>query len=229
VCEKDLDALRQTCERAVEWADLIELRLDCLQEIPEKLPEFIARPLILTLRPTEQGGHRHLTREERQRFWSSTATRGERIWWDIEGDLVHDLTPDWSRVIVSHHDFSGVPSDLLDPSSTWRRTFWPAAKRRISIERSCTTGAWSPIWAHRRDRATRGVRESRELRPADHVGRVDPAQLRRQDGRHRGERDRDLPVTAAATPAPGAGRDGEHQGTGLIPFVAKPAAGRTIC
>ena len=37
VCEKDLDALRQTCERAVEWADVIELRLDCLEDIPEKL------------------------------------------------------------------------------------------------------------------------------------------------------------------------------------------------
>ena len=27
-------------------------------------------------------------------------------------DLVDDLSPDWSQVIVSHHDFSGVPSDL---------------------------------------------------------------------------------------------------------------------
>src|SRR6185369_8169272 len=31
---------------------------------------------------------------------------------DVEGELVQDLTPDWSRVIASHHDFSGVPSDL---------------------------------------------------------------------------------------------------------------------
>ena len=34
------------------------------------------------------------------------------MWWDVEADLAHDLSPDWSRTIVSHHDFSGVPSDL---------------------------------------------------------------------------------------------------------------------
>ena len=68
--------------------------------------------MILTFRPSEQGGHRQLTREERLRFWNNVAPRGSNIWWDIEGDLAHDLSPDWSRIIVSHHDFSGVPNDL---------------------------------------------------------------------------------------------------------------------
>jgi 3-dehydroquinate dehydratase/shikimate dehydrogenase len=113
VCEKDLDALRSACERAVDVADLIELRLDCLEQIPEDLNDIkLFRPVILTFRPTEQGGHRNLTREQRQQFWTSSAPRGESIWWDVEGDLIHDFTPDWSRVIVSHHDFSGVPADL---------------------------------------------------------------------------------------------------------------------
>ncbi|HSL54898.1 MAG TPA: type I 3-dehydroquinate dehydratase, partial [Pyrinomonadaceae bacterium] len=77
VCEKDLNAMRRTCE----WGDFIELRLDCLEEIPNNLSESIQhlpRPAILTLRPAEQGGHRKLTLEERQRFWS-TAPRGESI------------------------------------------------------------------------------------------------------------------------------------------------------
>jgi len=107
VCEKDPDALRNACE----LGDWIELRLDCLDGIPDNFKE-ITRPLILTFRPSEQGGYRELTREERLRFWSSIAPHGETVWWDIEGDLVHDLAPDWSRVIVSHHDFSGVPNDL---------------------------------------------------------------------------------------------------------------------
>jgi 3-dehydroquinate dehydratase/shikimate dehydrogenase len=111
VCEKSLDALRETCERAVEWGDLIELRLDCLEEIPVSIPP-LTRPVILTLRPSEQGGHRNLTREERLKFWSTVAPQSENIWWDLEADLVHDLAPEWSRVILSHHDFSSVPTDL---------------------------------------------------------------------------------------------------------------------
>src|ERR1051325_8103903 len=112
VCEKDLGALRNACERAVEWADFIELRLDCLQGKPENLAQLLQNvscQVILTFRPSEQGGHRNLNREEREHFWK-TAPRGESVWWDVERDL--DVSPDWSRVIVSYHDFAGVPSDL---------------------------------------------------------------------------------------------------------------------
>lgn len=117
VCERDLDALRSACERAIELADWIELRLDCLESTPESLIEVlqnVSRPVILTFRPSEQGGHRQLTREERLRFWNDVAPRGESIWWDIEGDLAHELSPDWSRIIISHHDFNGVPDDDLN-------------------------------------------------------------------------------------------------------------------
>lgn len=130
VCERDLDALRLTCERAVEWADLIELRLDCLEEIPENFPE-VARPVILTFRPTEQGGHRDLTREERRRFWSS-APQSESIWWDVEGDLIDDLAPNLSRVIVSHHDFSTFPHDLEQIYERLART--PSAVLKIAVQ-----------------------------------------------------------------------------------------------
>ena len=112
VCQPDLGSLRP-----LESADFTELRLDCLISDPENLAEVlqhVSTPVILTFRPSEQGGHRQLTREQRLRFWNNVAPRGESIWWDIEGDLVHDLSPDWSRVIVSHHDFNGVPDDLDD-------------------------------------------------------------------------------------------------------------------
>lgn len=110
VCQTDLSALR-----SVESADLIELRLDCLESDPDNLTEIlqnISGPVILTFRPSEQGGHRQLTREQRLSFWNNVAPRGERIWWDVEGDLAHELSPDWSRLIISHHDFNGVPDDL---------------------------------------------------------------------------------------------------------------------
>lgn len=131
VCEKDLDALRKTCERASEWADLIELRLDCLEETPVSI-QPLNRQVILTFRPSEQGGHRDLTREQRQQFWSSIAPQGENIWWDLEGDLVHDLAPDWSRVIVSYHDFSGVPTDLDQIYERLAQS--PAAVIKIAVQ-----------------------------------------------------------------------------------------------
>jgi len=115
VCEKDLNALQNACARAIEWADVVELRLDCLDAEPEDLAQVlnnIPRPVILTLRPSEQGGHRNLTRAAREAFWKVQATPGEAVWWDVEGDLAHDLSPAWSRTIVSHHDFSGGPQDL---------------------------------------------------------------------------------------------------------------------
>jgi 3-dehydroquinate dehydratase/shikimate dehydrogenase len=112
VCETDLSV-----PRTIEWADLIELRLDCLERTPENLTEVLQKislPVILTFRPSEQGGYRKLSREERLKFWNNVAPRGEQVWWDVEGDLADELSPDWSRVIVSHHDFNGVPDDLND-------------------------------------------------------------------------------------------------------------------
>jgi len=130
VCETNLGALR-----AIEWADFIELRLDCLESNPDNLTEIlknISGPVILTFRPSEQGGHRQLTREERLRFWNNVAPRGSNIWWDIEGDLAHEISPDWSRVIVSHHDFNGVPDDLNDIYERLAAT--PARVVKIAVQ-----------------------------------------------------------------------------------------------
>jgi len=135
VCEKDLDALRSACDRAAEFSDLIELRLDCLDKFPTGLEDLVnglSRPLILTFRSSEQGGYRHSTREERKTFWTSIAPRAQAIWWDVEGDLVNDLSPDWSRVIASHHDFSGVPADLDQIYERLAST--PAAVLKIAVQ-----------------------------------------------------------------------------------------------
>jgi 3-dehydroquinate dehydratase len=110
LCETDFSAFR-----SIESADFIELRLDCLETEPANLAQVLRKvsgPVILTFRPSEQGGHRQLTREARLNFWNNVAPRGEHIWWDVEADLAHELSPDWSHVIVSHHFFNGVPYNL---------------------------------------------------------------------------------------------------------------------
>ena len=116
VCEKDLSAFNSACEHAGALADVIELRLDCLEPhyvsaAVSDLSSFTC-PVILTFRPSEEGGYRDLSREERLAFWKTPAARHDAVWWDVEVDVAHDLSPDWSRIIISHHDFSGVPSDL---------------------------------------------------------------------------------------------------------------------
>ncbi|HET6854703.1 MAG TPA: type I 3-dehydroquinate dehydratase, partial [Pyrinomonadaceae bacterium] len=132
MCEKDLDALRSACERATEWADIVELRLDCLEEKPENLLSDISRPVILTFRPSEQGGYRSLTREVRLAFWKTRALSGEGVWWDVEYDVANELSPDWSRTIVSHHDFSGVPDDLDQIYERLAQT--PARVLKIAVQ-----------------------------------------------------------------------------------------------
>lgn len=130
ICETDL-----TVQRVVEGADLIELRLDCLESEPDNLSEIlenISRPVILTYRPSEQGGHRQLSRDDRKRFWTTQAPRGEDIWWDVEGDLAQELSADWSRVIVSHHDFNGVPDDLNEIYKRLAAT--PAQVIKIAVQ-----------------------------------------------------------------------------------------------
>ena len=109
VCEKNVAALESAAVRASESADIVELRLDCLQHLKdfERVLNRVSCPVILTLRPTEQGGHRELDHETRAAFWQ-TAPHSD--WWDIESDLIPET--DWSHVIISHHDFAGVPQDL---------------------------------------------------------------------------------------------------------------------
>ena len=155
VCEKDLGALRNSCELATEWADVIELRLDCLEELPEDLATDFSRPVILTFRPTEQGGHRDSTRAERKAFWTSLAPLIQSDWWDVEGDLVGALSLDWSHVIVSHHDFSGVPEDLEQIYERLAGT--PAAVVKIAVQATDITDCL-PIF-YLLDRARREGRE----------------------------------------------------------------------
>lgn len=133
LCERRADQLLLAMKRAAPLADLIELRLDCLddeelakalRELPALLRED-AQPLILTLRPAEEGGRAHRTPDERCDFWSSHLPAGETarpVFADMESDLAALFlerarqgiceAPDWSRIICSHHDFARVPPDL---------------------------------------------------------------------------------------------------------------------
>jgi 3-dehydroquinate dehydratase/shikimate dehydrogenase len=110
VCAKSSAELEEACGRASEFADLIELRLDCVQDLDFDIEAFasrVSRPIILTFRPSEQGGYRAPGRHEREAFW--TGNLKANFFCDIEADLNVEFGP---HVIVSHHDFNGVPDNL---------------------------------------------------------------------------------------------------------------------
>lgn len=135
VCARRADELAAAIERAVPLADVIELRLDCLEDDAQldaallRLPALLrarARPFVLTFRPAEQGGHRRLDAATRFDFWTrrlrplldDASTRPDFV--DLELDLVADPRQraellrlfDSTALIVSRHNFAGVPADL---------------------------------------------------------------------------------------------------------------------
>ena len=132
VCEKTIEALETAAVRACESADVVELRIDCLTRLEDlqRVLSRVSRPVILTFRPREQGGNRDLDQQARQLFWG---TAPQTQWWDLESDLTSVAKePDWSHVIVSHHDFSGVPSDLTEIYERLAAT--PAAILKLAVQ-----------------------------------------------------------------------------------------------
>lgn len=133
-------------------AEVIELRLDylapaeleiVLRDLPATFAANSSHDFILTLRPREQGGQRELTLSERLEFWRRADALAPGCYYDWELDLVEattrnelnqerdNLSPDWRRIICSHHDFAGVPTDLANLYERLTRT--PAAILKIAV------------------------------------------------------------------------------------------------
>jgi 3-dehydroquinate dehydratase / shikimate dehydrogenase len=135
--------MRSGIERAKELADIIELRLDCLDDanllrIKEELTTLRSQagcPLILTFRAPDQGGHGSAGFETRTRFWSSLKEIPDDCFVDIELDLVSKPSAaefNWNQVICSHHDFKGVPANLTEIYD--RLAFTPARILKIAVQ-----------------------------------------------------------------------------------------------
>src|SRR5215213_8525521 len=102
VCVRRADELRPSIARAAESADVVELRLDCLEEtqLAAALNQLAALlgetrlPFILTHRPREQGGGRDVSVDERAAFWCEMperlrgVTERGRAFVDVELDLL---------------------------------------------------------------------------------------------------------------------------------------------
>ena len=120
--------MEMASEHVTGVADLIELRLDCVDGTElesgmlqiKKLIASASLPTIVTFRAAEQGGRQSLDQESRDEFWSESSQLAEAGFLDLELDLVERFSSsestshalDWTRIICSYHDFAGVPADL---------------------------------------------------------------------------------------------------------------------
>jgi 3-dehydroquinate dehydratase/shikimate dehydrogenase len=139
VIGKDSDAIRQARLAAEADADLTELRLDSMASPdPEAALADRRKPAIVTCRPLREGGMFDGSEEERLRILARAQALGAEfidIEWDI--DAAPFLAPRGGRgVIVSRHDFQGVPDDLPDLLGRLRASGAEVAKVAVMVERA---------------------------------------------------------------------------------------------
>ena len=117
VCAKTIAEVREQITRAEPFADVIELRFDCLnadQLRPANLVFDSTKHLVCTFRPTREGGHTQNDEIDRLEFWKDLASdpRFRNAWFDLESDVISAVDISSARKIASFHDFLGVPEHI---------------------------------------------------------------------------------------------------------------------
>src|SRR5688572_29611258 len=113
----DTTAELRTRRDQVQDADLVELRLDTVKD-PSAAGALAGRrkPVIVTCRPQSHGGHFQGSEEERRSVLTEAFALGAEYvdleWQGSCADLMERTGG--RRVVLSHHDFTGVPADLRD-------------------------------------------------------------------------------------------------------------------
>jgi len=137
ITEERIDAARAAIERAANFADLIEVRLDCLTDfdftdlnVLRALVQASSLPAIITCRAASEGGRLEVDDEIRLRLLAAATNFAEYC--DVEAahyEQALRFSPDTSRLIVSYHDFARTAVDL--DAIYDRITSLPAAVHKI--------------------------------------------------------------------------------------------------
>jgi 3-dehydroquinate dehydratase / shikimate dehydrogenase len=129
VCAKTAVDLIEQTKRAEEFADVIEIRFDCLddEEIIKVLESKGSKKLdeIVTYRPKEQGGQKPLSSEDRANFWNGEIFKKSFFglisttpfcdFADLELDILEkNLTFSRFQTICSYHDFVSSPENISE-------------------------------------------------------------------------------------------------------------------
>ncbi len=129
---------------AVTEADLVELRLDSVSD-PDVAGALAgrSRPVIVTCRPTWEGGSFSGSEEERKRLLSDALAAGAE-YVDVEaragfGDLIARTAG--RRIVISEHHFDGIPGDLGARAQAMQATSAEVVKLAVQTRRlrDCVT------------------------------------------------------------------------------------------
>jgi len=121
---------------AVIDADLIELRLDGVRDIDVAAAiAGCATPLVITCRPTWEGGRFDGSEEERHRILARAAA-ADAAYVDLEwragfGDLIRHRHG--KGIVLSCHDFDGVPADLAALHAAMKATGAEVVKLAVRL------------------------------------------------------------------------------------------------
>jgi len=134
---------------AATAGDLVELRVDGVTNLDlGRALDGRRVPAIVTCRAMWEGGHFEGTEEERRAVLARALELGAEFvdveWKAVEGqltgvsfrDLVHRAP---ERIVVSSHDFDGVPSDLESRAREMRATGAGTIKIAVSVSRLSQT------------------------------------------------------------------------------------------
>ena len=109
---------------AAAAVDLVELRLDGVADVDVRGALSGRRlPVIATCRPTWEGGRFDGSEERRQAVLMEALDAGAE-YVDVEwrAGFTEVVRKDPARVVLSSHDFGGVPADLMSRASAMRQT-----------------------------------------------------------------------------------------------------------
>jgi 3-dehydroquinate dehydratase/shikimate dehydrogenase len=143
VTGSDMADLRRRRD-AVTGADLVELRLDTVRD-PDAAGALAGRrlPAIVTCRPTWEGGAFAGSEEARRRLLAEALTAGAE-YVDVEARAgFHDLIASTAgkRIVLSAHDFGGLPPDLETRVRSMQATGAEVVKVAVTVTRlsDCVT------------------------------------------------------------------------------------------
>jgi len=136
----------------VRDADLVELRLDTVRD-PDVGGALAGRrlPVIVTCRPVWEGGQFTGSEEERRRILADALALGAEFV-DIEWragftDLI--AATGGRRIVLSNHEFTGVPADLGERLAAMRATGAEVVKLAVMAQRLRDTLALLPLAGQR--------------------------------------------------------------------------------
>jgi 3-dehydroquinate dehydratase/shikimate dehydrogenase len=121
-------------------ADLIELRLDTVTD-PSAAGALAGRrkPVIITCRPKSEGGCFTGSEDERRTILSDALSLGAEFvdleWGGACADLI--ATTGGRRIVLSHHDFTGVPQDVHGLVQAMLATGADVVKLAVTAQRLC--------------------------------------------------------------------------------------------